>query len=126
MNSLADIYRQVQREGLKWGLFPVMAEDRVKVCEKVKVFTRRKGHPTCVEWKTAVVMSLRPSSPPDAFSRILAQRMTRDRKHYLDSVKNFESSRKAKITSETDDRIADFYSTYKPQIERGRTVFTYG
>lgn len=87
MASLATIFRQVEREGPRWGLFPVMRDGKVSVCELVYELPERPRGCFVIPRKTPrVVCSLDESSGLDGFSAVLMHRLHRQHHDFMKLV----------------------------------------
>lgn len=107
MASLTTIARVVAREGAKWGLYPVIKDGKVKVCEKVAELPLRDG-PKIVEYSFRTVASLDESSGFEAFSAILMHRMSRFRHNIAAEFLKNDAAKKAEAQKLINDRREQF------------------
>lgn len=123
MASLATIFRQVEREGRRWGLVPVMRADSVAVCEMVdEIPTRAKGS-TVIPTKTPrVVCSLSPSSGMDAFASVLMHRLRREHHDFMKLVRKRQDRLRAAEQAKADDRRKDLRASLEKLLIRRRIM----
>ena len=108
MASLMAIFRQVAREGARWGLVPVLRRDlgKVQVCEMVSEQTTNGGI-TCPVKRPRPIMSLDESSPMDAWSMVLMHRLRREHHDFMKLVRNRQDRLKREQQAEIAQRGAD-------------------
>lgn len=115
MASLATIFRQVAREGRKWGLTPIIRDGKVKVCEMVATITQRSADsPVVVVKVPRVVCSLDGDSPLDAFAAVLRSRA---RRHQHD-VMAMWNQRLARERADGERALADRRRDFREKFER--------
>ena len=118
MASLATIFKQVAREGARWGLFPLMRDGKVKVCERVAELPLRENAPKIVEYAPRVVASLDENSGLDALSAILLHRISRFRHDFAAQMIRAQSQRQAAEQQVVDDRRKQFRAFLKRSNNR--------
>lgn len=124
MASLMTIFRQIEREGARWGLFPVLERDRVRVCEKVKeLVTHGPRGLTSTRDAFRTVCSLNEQSGFDSFNSILAQRLKREHHDFMKMVITRERRIKAQKQAEIDLRLKDLGNKMRTALS-GRLIFT--
>lgn len=117
MASLMTIYRQVEREGGRWGLYPVMRDGKISVCEMVHEIPPRSSDVSVMPHKSPrVVASLDENSGMDAFSAILRHRISR---HVHDFSALVFASR-ARARAEEQKRIDDQRAQFRAWLHRSR------
>ncbi len=108
MASLAAIYKQVAREGARWGLVPVLRDGCVKVCELVaEVSPRPQGCTTIPHKEPRVICSLNEESGLDGWSSVLLHRLKREHHDFMKLVRNRQARLKATQQAELDLRRKD-------------------
>lgn len=119
MASLATIFRQVEREGRKWGLVPLLRDGCVKVCEMVAEMRQHSIDCPVVIVKTPrVICSLNESSPVDAFAAILRSRRTRHNADILTSWNQRLRREREAAMRDAEQRQADFRAKWERLIIR--------
>ncbi len=111
MASLAAIFRQVKREGARWGLYPIMraAEGKVAVAEMVNELPQRPhGCMVIPEKAPRVVASLDEDSGMDAFSAILRHRLTRFQHDFVAMIMKRQRREKEEAEAELRSRREQF------------------
>lgn len=119
MPSLATIFRQVEREGARWGLVPIMRGNKVAVAQKVAAIPRHKPTATVTPGETyEVICSLDESSPMDAFAAILRHRLGRQHADFMKMVKKRLDRLKAIERREVEQRYEDMRRELDKRINR--------
>ncbi len=108
MASLGTIFKQVEREGRRWGLFPVMKDGKVKVCENVYELPTRKDAPKIPQLSARTVCSLDENSPLDAFNAVLVHRMKRHAQDYHRQMMDSQLRKKAEEQAAVNDQRKQF------------------
>lgn len=108
MASLAAIFRQVEREGARWGLVPVMRDGCVKVCEMVAEIPQQAPGKITIPVKVPrVVCSLDENSPLDAFAAVLLHRLKREHHDFMKLVRARQERLRRQGQAELDLRRRD-------------------
>ncbi len=124
MASLAAIFRQVAREGARWGLVPVLHADCVKVCEMVwELPPRPKGTAVIPRQVPRVVCSLDETSGLDGFSSVLLHRLKREHHDFMKMVRTRQNRLRAEAQAELSLRQADLRRKLAA-MQSGRMIFT--
>lgn len=125
MASLAAIFKQVEREGRRWGLVPVLRDGKVAVAEMLSEIPP-VGPGRCVvpEKGPRVICSLDENSPMDAFALILSQRVKRHQHDFMRMVKARQDRIYAEQRAEADLRRKDLRAQLMARVVRGRQIFT--
>lgn len=116
MPSLSTIYRQVEREGARWGLVPIMRGDRVGVAQLVPEVEGAKGSLVVPTMGRQIVTSLGEDAPMDAFSAILRSRVTRHARAFAAICAEQRAARQALLQREIDEEKADIAAHYKRRL----------
>lgn len=125
MASLATIFRQVARQGARWGLFPILRDGRVAVAEMVSERPRhRSGQMVKPHRAPRVICSLDEDSALDAFSMILKFRAQRHHHDFMKIVVASQAKKKAAEARELDQRRKDLRKAIESRVTRGRLMFT--
>lgn len=123
--SLASIFRQVEREGRRWGLFPILRDGKVAVAEMVYELPKHQDGATVRPQKTPrVICSFDEDSAMDAFSMVLRFRAQR---HHHDFMKIVMASQRKKHEAEqriVDQRRKDLRKAIESRVIRQRLMFT--
>lgn len=123
MASLATIFRQVAREGARWGLVPVMRNGKVAVCEMVYELPQRRNDCPVIPRKTPrVVCSLDETSGLDAFAAILAHRLRREHHDFMKLVRKRRERLAAEAQREADLRRKDLRAKLETLLIRRRIM----
>jgi hypothetical protein len=121
MASLAAIFRQVEREGARWGLVPIMRDGKVAVAEMVsEIATRPAGSVVAPSRAPRVICSLDENSPMDAFSMILRNRIQRHNHDFAKLVLASRAKQARRDMAELEDRKRDLRAQWERRIIRGR------
>ena len=118
MASLSTIFRQVEREGARWGLFPVLRDGCVKVCERVAELDEQPGHPAILTHTMRPVLSLNEHSPMDAFSGLLRHRLQRHQYDLAAMAKKRQERDRAALEADIALRKGDIARQHKRRLER--------
>lgn len=119
MPSLATIFRQVEREGARWGLVPVMRNGKVGVAQRVPSIPRHKPTSTVTLGETLeVICSLDENSPMDAFAAILRHRLGRQHADFMKMVRRRQERLKAAERRENEQRYEDLRRQLDQRINR--------
>lgn len=119
MPSLATIFRQVEREGARWGLVPVMRGNRVGIAQKVSTIARHKEGATVTPGEQLEVFcSLGEDSPMDAFAAILRHRLGRQHADFMKMVRKRLERLKAAERRENEQRYEDLRRQLDQRINR--------
>lgn len=123
MASLATIYKQVEREGARWGLFPVIKDGRVKICEMVfELPPHSRGSTTVPHRSPRVVCSLDEQSPLDAFAMVLRHRLQRQHHDFMRMVRARAARLRAMQMREMEDRRRDLRARIERKVIRGQIM----
>lgn len=113
MPSLSTIYKQIEREGARWGLVPVMRGDRVGVAQLVHEIEGAAGSLVVPRMGMQVITSLGEDAPMDAFSAILRSRVTRHARDFAKVCAEQREARRALLQRDIDEEKADIAAHYK-------------
>lgn len=122
MASLATIFRQVEREGRPYGLFPIYKDGKVKVCERAAQLPQRKDAPKIVEYAPAVVASLDETSALDAWSAVLMKRLSQFSGSMFSRALKAKADERAREQKAVDDNRKAFRAWLKRSANRLITV----
>lgn len=123
MASLATIFRQVEREGRRWGLVPVIRDGQVKVCEMVaEIVARPPGCMVIPERIPRVVCSLDENSAMDAWSMVLQHRLKREHHDFMRMVRRRADRLAATARAEMDLRRKDLRSQIQSRVIQQRIM----
>jgi hypothetical protein len=120
--SLATIFRQVEREGARWGLVPVMRDGKVAVCELVSELHSRPGTPVIPHKAPRVVCSLDEKSGLDAFAAVLAHRLRREHHDFMRLVRKRQDRLAAEARREMETRRRDLRAKLETLLIRRRIM----
>lgn len=124
MASLQAIYRQVEREGKRWGLVPIMRDGKVAVAEMVWELPRRDSNHVVAPVKAPrVICSFDESSPMDAFAILLRNRASRHRHDFMKLVRARQERLAAEQMAEIQQRRKDLRAEFEKRAIRGRIMF---
>ncbi len=125
MASLRTIFRQIEREGARFGLFPVMRDGKVSVCERVREIDIKRGSDrlTHVVEAPRVVCSLDETSPMDAWASILKRRLSRHQHDYMKMVRAHWRRQREQGERTMGDLKRDIKARVFSKIVRGRQLF---
>lgn len=112
MPSLSTIYKQIEREGARWGLFPVWRGDRVGVAQKVPVLDAMPGGVVVPRDDLQVITSLGEDSPMDAWSAILRLRVRRHERAFEKLVSEQRAAKRAAAQAVIDENKAEIKAYY--------------
>lgn len=127
MASLMTIFRQVEREGRRWGLVPMMRDGKVSVCELVdEMVPCQEGGIVKTQKGMAVVASLDENSPADAFCSILLHRVQRHHRDFMKMVAIREEREREAANREMEERRRDMRAHWRAKFIRSRTLFVPG
>lgn len=116
MPSLSTIFRQIEREGARWGLVPVMRGDRVGVAELIPTIEGAAGSLVVPRMEPRVITSLGEDAPMDAFSAILRSRVRRHEKAFAAVCDEQRRARHAIMQRDIDEEKADIKAHYKRRL----------
>jgi hypothetical protein len=114
--SLSTIFRQIEREGARWGLVPVMRGDRVAVAQLVPELQGAAGSLVVPVMGHQVITSLGEDAPMDAFSAILRSRVTRHARAFAAVCAEQRKARQALLQRGLDEERADIKAHYKRRL----------
>lgn len=120
MPSLSTIFRQIEREGARWGLVPVMRGDRVGIAQQVPEIEGAAGSLVVPRMGLQVITSLGEDAPMDAFSAILRSRVKRHERDFAKVCAEQRRARHAILQRDIDEEKADIASHYKRRLSAPR------
>lgn len=120
MPSLSTIFRQIEREGARWGLVPVMRGDRVGIAQRVPEIEGAAGSLVVPRMGLHVITSLGEDAPMDAFSAILRSRVKRHERDFAKVCAEQRNARRALLQRDIDEEKADIKAHYKRRLSAPR------
>ena len=124
MASLRTIFRQIEREGARFGLFPLMRDGKVSVCEMVHELPPGGRVDRLVQPHKAprVVCSLDETSPMDSWASIVARCLSRHQHDYMKMVRKHWRRQSEEGQRKLDDMKRDIKARLFSKLVRGRVM----
>lgn len=124
MASLRTIFRQIEREGARFGLFPLMREGKVSVCERVLEHAPHGRADRLVQpaRRDRVVCSFDETSPMDAWASVLARRFSRHQHDFMRMVKKRARRLHAEQQRTVEDMKRDIRARLFSRVVRQRVM----
>jgi hypothetical protein len=114
--------RQVQREGPRWGLRPILRHGRAQVAEMVAEVDAPRGRGLGIVHRAPrVIASLDADSPLDAFAMLLENRIQRGDIDFMQRIDRRQARLKAQARADVEARWREVAETAKARL-RGRVM----